>query len=183
VQENNEKKKTRAKSKLYLFLLLDTSIDYWILLQQPEPLSQKERLRHRLHGHNPQRGTVPSMGHDRGLHRGVPHSFKQRRRLRPPLSQEIWHGGSAYSHHNPTVAGGCFGHPVYDDGSTAGTGTVTGHSFEQRVLLRRGNEHMPVLGNPVPSGRRGNDGASSPASKRQSWPHRSASLHPRQRGS
>jgi hypothetical protein len=30
--------------------------------------------------------TVPTMGHDRGLHRGVPHGFERRRKDRPPLS-------------------------------------------------------------------------------------------------
>jgi hypothetical protein len=104
--------------------------ELWVhrwLLCQIEPLSKDERLRHRLHSINPQWATVPVADTDRGLHRGVPHTFKWRKGLWPPLSLEARSGGSACSRHNPTVAGGHSGHPVYDNGSITGAGTVTAH--------------------------------------------------------
>jgi hypothetical protein len=95
---------------------------------------QKERLRHHLHGLNPQWVTVPTAGHDRGLHQGVPHGLKQRRGLRPPLSQESRRGGFGCSRHNPTVAVRRTGHLVYDDGSTAGAGTAAAHQPLLRAM-------------------------------------------------
>jgi hypothetical protein len=83
---------------------------------------------HHHHGLNPQWATIPTAVHDRGLHRGVGHSFKRRRGLWPPISQEARCRCSACSHHNPTVEGGHFGHPVFDDGSTTGAGTVAAKS-------------------------------------------------------
>jgi hypothetical protein len=51
----------------------------------------------------------------------------------PPLSQKAPHEGSAYSHHNHTMAGERSGHSGHDNGSNTGTGAVTGHRCHGRT--------------------------------------------------
>jgi hypothetical protein len=41
------------------------------------------------------RAAVLAVGHDKGLHRGVPHGFEHRRGLRLSLSQKARHGGAS----------------------------------------------------------------------------------------
>jgi hypothetical protein len=49
--------------------------------------------------------STPWGGHNRGLHRGVPHGIKWGRELQPPLSQKAGHGCFARSGRNHTIHG------------------------------------------------------------------------------
>jgi hypothetical protein len=103
-----------------------------------EPLSQEEQLRRRLHGLNPERVTIPTVGHDRGSHQGVAHGVKQGGGLQAPLPREVWHRGSAYSYHNHAMDGECSGHSGHDDGSTVDGGATARLPFEQWCARQEG---------------------------------------------
>jgi hypothetical protein len=103
------------------------SLGHHRLLQCPEPFPRKGRLSCHLHGLNSQWGTIPAVGHDKGLHRGVHHNIKQGGGLRPSLSQEARCGGSARSCHNHTMDEGRFGHSLHDNDSTVNDDAVTGY--------------------------------------------------------
>jgi hypothetical protein len=103
------------------------------LLRWHESLSQEERLRHLLHGLNPRWATIPSVAHDRGLHRGVLHGFKQEGAPASALPRGMAQG-SACSHRNHTMARGRSGHSGHDNCSTVGTSTMAGHRPPLRVV-------------------------------------------------
>jgi hypothetical protein len=72
-------------------------------------------------------GFIPTVGHDRGLHRGVCHAVERRQGLRPPFSQEVRHRGFARSCHNHTMDGECSGRSGHNDGSPVDSGAVAGN--------------------------------------------------------
>jgi hypothetical protein len=129
-------------------------------------------------------------GHDRGPNQGVPHGFKRRSGLWPPLSQEAQCRGSACSRHNPNVGGGRSGHAVYDDGSTVGAATV---ATNQPLLQATEHSSRGAMSTCLclATQRRAGDGTVTKqahlTSKQQSRPyhtsHYDTSPHPRCRGS
>jgi hypothetical protein len=88
------------------------------------------------HGLNPQRATIPAVGHDRGLHRGVPHGFGQRREAHPPLSQKARHGGFARPRHNHVVAGEHSDHSGDDNDSNVASGVTARHQPPVQATTR-----------------------------------------------
>jgi hypothetical protein len=82
------------------------------------------------------------VGHDRGLHRGVPHSIERGAKLRPPISQKARHGGFTRSHHNYAMDGESSGHSGYDDSFPVDGGTIaeTGLSSERCHNHHRGRQ-------------------------------------------
>jgi hypothetical protein len=74
------------------------------------------------------------VGHDGRLYQGVPHSVKWGEGLRPPLSQEAWHGGSTHSHHNHTMDGEYSTHSRHDNSSIMDGSAVVGYQHPLREM-------------------------------------------------
>jgi hypothetical protein len=115
------------------------------LLQWSEILYLQGWLGCHHRGLNPRRATVPPTGHDRGLHRGVPQGFRRRRGAQPPLSQNAWHRCFIHPCHNHVMVGEHSNHSGDDDDSTTASGGTPTSLLCDDTLIRKGNEHKPMV--------------------------------------
>jgi hypothetical protein len=133
----------------------------------------------------------PAVGHGRGLHRGVPHGFRQRRVVRHPLSQKTQHGGLALPYHNRIMIGEHSGRSTCGEDSTAAGGAMARHRPPFRAMMcSSGGRGMSIRPCSATLCREGGSAMTEQASQRASgwpWPrrvsHRGTSPHSGWRGS